>query len=78
MHSVQMVSATPYFLKTVTLQQLPQWEWCAEHTFQGWGGGKEPLITQSHLLGQLAVTSLGDLLHQQGSLALLLLQMENQ
>lgn len=31
-HTIQMVSTPPYFLKAVSLKELPLWEQQAEHT----------------------------------------------
>ena len=58
MYIVQMVTTTHYSLQAASLEQLPLWEWWAEHTFQGWGrGGKEPLISQDQLEGQPSPSS---------------------
>ena len=44
MYLVQMASTEPYSFEATSMKMARTWEWWAEHSFQGWGGGEEPLI----------------------------------
>ena len=37
MYTIQMVLVTPYFLKVISLEQLPLWQWGTEYIAQGQG-----------------------------------------
>lgn len=55
---------TPYFLKVISLEQLPLWEWGTECTAEDKARPKEPLITQVWFTDDQRSCLLADLFQQ--------------